>query len=142
MDEQLLRQRRHCEPKRGIAETARIGVGAKQRGASVGQAIRLHALEDLLGVMQHECRRIEIERLSRADLRIVPAAALGIADRRHVIGEHAPEARIGKQRIALAGRHSGRVLLEQESLLTATGHLSSAPSFRAVGVARVAYVEW
>src|SRR3546814_16941940 len=51
-------------------------------------------LEDFLRIMEHRGRGIERQRPARHHLRIVPALALGIADRHHMVGEDASKNRV------------------------------------------------
>ena len=93
-DEQVFGKFGHRQTPRRILEAARVSLGTEQRGAAVGESIRLHPLEDLLRVMQHRRRRIDRQRRARGDPRVVPALGVAIADHRHVIGEDAPESGI------------------------------------------------
>ena len=94
LDEHCLRHRRHRHAVGRVAEAFRVGVGAEQIDATVVAPIGLQPLEDFLRVVQHRGRRIEREVGAGFDARGVPALVRAVADDRHVIGEHAAEARI------------------------------------------------
>ena len=54
-------------------EAAGVGVRPEQGRAAVRGGIGLEALEDFLGVVQHRRGRIQRERRTRLDPRVVPA---------------------------------------------------------------------
>jgi len=58
--------------------------------------VRLEALEDLLRVVQHRGRRLELDRAVGRDARAVPSALLRPADVDHVVGEVLAEAGLGE----------------------------------------------
>ena len=72
-------------------------------------AVRLEPLEDLLGVVQHGAGRVHRDGRPRLDARVVPALAVGVADRDHVVGEDPPEPGFGQQRVALGGGYRCRI---------------------------------
>jgi len=78
-----------------------VGIDAEQRHTAVGQAVRLQPFEDLLRVVQYGGRWVHGYRGARLHARVVPAFALGVLDRHHVVGEHPAEAGIGQERFAL-----------------------------------------
>jgi hypothetical protein len=105
-----------------------VGLRAEQRAAAIGLAIGLQPLEDLLRVVEHHGRRIELQVGARADLRVVPASLVGVSDGHHMIGEVPAPARILQHRLAVLGRNRVRVVLDFESRRRAAGiHLTSPP---------------
>ena len=58
--------------------------------------VGLHALEDLLRVVQDRSGRVERQRPVRRDARVVPALGGRPLDREHVVGEVDPEAGVGQ----------------------------------------------
>src|ERR1700720_2550915 len=77
-----------------LLETPRVCLGAEHHGAAVGDAVGLQTFEDLLAIVQHRGGRIHRDGDAGGDLGIVPALALAVADRDHVVSEDAAEAGI------------------------------------------------
>ena len=91
-DEQFLRQFRHRHPPCRRVKALRIGIRAEQSHGAIFEAIGLQPFEDFLRIMEHSCRRIERQRLTRRHLCIIPALAFRIADSDHMIGKDFAEA--------------------------------------------------
>jgi len=72
-----------------------IAVRAEQLNGIVCGAVSLHALKDLLCVVEHDRRRVQLERSIGDDTGIVPAFALGVVHDEHVVGELLAEAELG-----------------------------------------------
>lgn len=106
-DEQFVRQLGHRQAPRGPAHPLGVGVDAEGRDAAVGLTVDLQTFEDRLTVVQHHRGRIELHRSVRLDGGVVPAAALGVVDRDHVIGEVPAETGI-RQYFSAPFRGSGR----------------------------------
>ena len=80
--------------------------------------VGLHALEDLLRVVQHRGRRVQRERAVGLDPGVVPARVGGPLDGEHVVGEVDAEARVsedlGEPFVARPGAVRGVVLISME----------------------------
>ena len=85
----------------GVLETLGVRVRAEQPGGAVGVAVCLQTFEDLLGVVQHGCARIQLQRRVRLDATVAPALALGPAHVGHVVGEDLTECRLVDELLAL-----------------------------------------
>ena len=64
-------------------------------------AVCLQTFEDLLGVVQHGCARIQLQRRVRLDATVAPALTLGPAHVGHVVGEDLTECRLVDELLAL-----------------------------------------
>ena len=74
---------------------------AEQQHAAVRGAVRLHALEALLRVVEHQRGGVQRQRMVRLDAGRVPAAALGVIHDEHMVGVMAAEAQIFFVRLRL-----------------------------------------
>ena len=109
LDEHRFGQFGHRHPGGRAVESRGIRVGAEHRQPAIGGAIGLHALENLLRVMQHGAGRIERQRPARFEPCVVPAAPLVPVDRDHVVREDLAEAGIGDRLVARFTRYRGGV---------------------------------
>ena len=105
-EEQVFGDFGHRQPLGRLREAAGIFLRPEHGDAAVGEAVGLHAFEDFLGIMQHGAGRVDLKWFTRTDAVAVPALALGIADRHHMVGEEAAETGILQQGGALVRRHS------------------------------------
>lgn len=101
LDEQILRQLRHCQAMRGMGKTRRILLGAERRDRAVVVAVCLQAFEDRLPVVEDVSRRVQRDRPVRADLRVMPAVGLVPVDGDHVVSKLLPEGWVCEHCIAL-----------------------------------------
>ncbi len=106
-DEQVHRQLRQRQALRRALQAPAVGVRAEGPDRTVGMAVGLDALEDLLAVVQHRGGRIQRQRAVGADLGIVPALLAVPFDGDHVVGEGVAEARRGENLRALVGAARG-----------------------------------
>ena len=65
------------------------------RNSWIHGAVGLHALKDLLGIVEHHAGRVQNKGGVGDDARIVPALAAGIFHQEHMIGENLTEAQLG-----------------------------------------------
>lgn len=87
-----------CTDVGRVLQTLGIAVRPEELNGVVHGAIGLHALEDLLCVVEHHAGRIHLEGLIGDDAGIVPALALGVVHQEHMIGED-----LAKAQLALVG---------------------------------------
>jgi len=122
VDERLLGQFGHRHAARAGVEPRGVGLRAEHHDGPAVLLVRLEALEELLGVVEHRGRRVERERAIRLQLPVMPAAVGAPAQRDHVIGEGLAEPRCLQDSLALGGwdPSGGRVDLEVN--LAASGH--------------------
>ena len=73
------------------AQPGGVGVRPERHDRTVGPAVRLEPFEDLLRVVQHDRRRVQLDGAVRQHRGVVPAPALGVVDRHHVVGVEATE---------------------------------------------------
>jgi hypothetical protein len=86
-----LRQFRHRHAACRLIEAAGVFLRTEQHSAAIRRAIGFHAFEDLLGIVQHARRRVDLERCPCGHFRRVPALALAPAYDSHVVGEKRAE---------------------------------------------------
>ena len=79
-----------------------VPVGTESPDSAILVPIRLEALEDLLGIVQHGSRRVQSERPVGHDCRVVPAISGRPGGDCHVVGEVHAESRIGQNCVAFA----------------------------------------
>ena len=77
-----------------ILEALCVALRAEQLHGVVRGAVSLHALKDLLCVVEHDSGRVQRERSIGDDAGIVPALALGIVHNEHMVGELLAEAEL------------------------------------------------
>ncbi|MPN59279.1 hypothetical protein SDC9_207000 [bioreactor metagenome] len=87
-------QRGHAQSGRGNVHALEIVPRAEKQGAAIRSLIGLHALENLLAVMQYGGGRVNGKRAVRQNFALVPNAVRCTHDE-HVVGEYAPEAKLG-----------------------------------------------
>ncbi len=90
---------RDAETVRRVVHTVRVAVRTEQLDLVVGGSVRLHALEDLLGIVEHDAGRVQRERSIRDDAGIVPADTGVILHHEHMVRENVTETEL-----ALIGR--------------------------------------
>ena len=96
------------------ANRAAFGLGPERPDRAVGVPVGLHALEDLLRVVQHRGRGLQRDRPVRRDLAVVPAPVGGPGGQHHVVGEGLAEPGVGEDRLALLVRQRVRAPLHGE----------------------------
>src|SRR5690606_30389457 len=89
---------------------------------AVDLGVGLEALEELLGVVEDGRCRVERERPVRFEPGVVPAPALGVVDRDHVVGEDLPESGIRQYLLALGRGASVAGELHVAAELLTDGH--------------------
>ena len=114
LDEHLFGQLRDRQPARRGAQPPGIGLRPERDDGAVRPAIGLEPLEHLLGVVQHDGRRVQFDRPVRDHPRVVPALSLEIVDRHHVVGVELAERRIVQNRRPYLVAHRLRVALNRE----------------------------
>ena len=87
-----------------ILKTLGVAVRAEQLHGVVGSAVGLHALKDLLCVVEHHGSGVQLKGAVGDDAGIVPALALGIIHHKHVVGKFLAEAQLGLVLRLLLGR--------------------------------------
>jgi len=112
----LFARRRHRHPRRRPGKTLRVGGGAKQRRAAVGQPIGFQPLKNFLRVMQHQGRRVEGKRLARRDFGVMPAVLFRILDDGHVVGKHLAKAWIRQQFLTCLHTDRRRIFFDNKGL--------------------------
>ncbi len=127
LEKQVFRQFGHGKARSRRIETAGVLLRAEQGNAAVVAPIGLQTFENLLAVVQHRRGGIERDRLAGAQLRILPSAVPGPADRHHVVGEHAPEPRILEQSGTHVGGDGCRVWADGKREFLRSAHM---PKFR------------
>ena len=90
--EVLDREHRQRQPLRGADHPGRVLLRAEGPDRAVRVAVGLHALEDLLRVVQDGGRGVQRERGVRRDAGVVPALLGGPLGDEHVVGEVPAEA--------------------------------------------------
>ena len=88
----------------GILETLCVAIRAEQLNGVIRGAVSLHALKDLLRIVEHHRGRVQREGCIGDDAGIVPALALGIIHHKHVVGKFLAEAQLGLVLRLLLGR--------------------------------------
>ena len=86
---------RDAQPVVGQVQPGHVLIGAEQNHLAVGGAVGLHALENLLAVMQAHSSRIQGQGSVGDDARVMPALALVVIHQKHVIGKNVAEAQLG-----------------------------------------------
>lgn len=71
----------------GVLETLCVAVRAEQLDGIIGRAVCLHALKDLLSVVEHDSSRVQFKGAVGDNAGIVPAFALGVIHHEHMVGE-------------------------------------------------------
>ncbi len=84
-----------------ILETLCVAVRAEQLNGVVSSAVSLHALKDLLSVVEHDGCRVQLKGAVGDDAGIVPAFALGVVHHEHMVGELLAKAQIVLVRLLL-----------------------------------------
>jgi hypothetical protein len=82
-----------------------VGIWAESGDPAILLAERLESFEDGLRIVKDGDRRIQLKRAVRAKLSVVPAPLAVPVDANHVLGEDAPESRIGEQPFPGFGGH-------------------------------------
>ena len=72
-----------------------VAVGAEQLNVAVRGAIGLHALKQLLCVMEHHGGGVHFKAAVGNDAGVKPTLALGVVHNEHMIGELFTEAQLG-----------------------------------------------
>ena len=98
LDKILLGNGRNAQTVGRVLQTLGVAIGPEELDGVVHRAIGLHALEDLLGVVQDHAGGIHLEGLIGDDAGIVPALALGVVHQEHMIREV-----LAKAQLALVG---------------------------------------
>ncbi len=77
-----------------ILETLCVAVRAEQLHGVIRGAVSLHALKNLLCIVEHHRGRVQLEGSVGDDAGIVPALALGVIHDEHVVGKFLAEAQL------------------------------------------------
>jgi hypothetical protein len=77
-----------------VVEAAGVHLGTEQGDAAVFPLIGLESLEDLLGVVQDQCRRVELKRLVLLYAGVHPPLAHFPLDQEHPVGKDLAEAEL------------------------------------------------
>ena len=94
-------QLRQGQAAGAAGEPGGVLVGPEGPDRAVGVPVGLHALEDLLRVVQDRGRRLERDGPVCRDAGVVPAPVGGPRGQHHVVGEGLAEAGVGEDRLAL-----------------------------------------
>ena len=100
----LLRDLGDAQTVGGILETLCVAIRAEQLNGVIRGAVSLHALKNLLRIVEHHRGRVQREGCIGDDAGIVPALALGIIHHKHVVGKFLTEAQLGLVLGLLLGR--------------------------------------
>ena len=76
-----------AEPVGGILHPLGVALGAEQLDGVVGGAVGLHALKNLLGVVEHHAGGVQRKWAVGDNAGVVPALALGVIHHEHMVGE-------------------------------------------------------
>ncbi|MPM39352.1 hypothetical protein SDC9_85985 [bioreactor metagenome] len=114
-DEILHRQGRQRQPLGRVDHPLGIRLRAEQPDGVVRVAVRLEALEDLLGVVEDRRRGVERLPAVRYELRVTPAVLHGPRGDRHVVGEVPAEPGRSQDDRALLGSCRGRMGVHVEA---------------------------
>ena len=98
LDEVLHGQRGNAQPLGGVLIPLGVAVRAEQLDLAVGGTIGLHALKDLLCIVQHHAGRVHLERRIGDNAGVVPALTGVIVHYEHVVGKD-----LTKAQLALVG---------------------------------------
>ena len=93
------------EPRGGALHASGVGLRPKAPDGAVLVTVRLHTLENLLRVVQHRSRGVQLQRTVRTHCCVVPTAIAGPGDFHHVVGEVNAESGVGQNRLALSVSH-------------------------------------
>ena len=70
-----------------VLHTLCVALGAEQLDGVIRSAVSLHALEDLLCIVEHDRSGVQREGCVGDDAGVMPALALGIVHNEHMVGE-------------------------------------------------------
>lgn len=90
-----------------ILEALCVAVRAEQLHGVVSSAVSLHALKDLLSIVEHDGSRVQLKGAVGDDAGVVPAFALGVVHDEHMVGELLAEAQIVLVRLLLGSSGTG-----------------------------------
>ena len=114
----LLRQRGDAHAPAGGIDAPDVLHGAEELHPAVGGAVGLHALKNLLGVVEHHGGGLQSNGAIGDDAPIVPALALGVVHDKHMVGEGAPKHQGIRVRLGLPGGAGlNRIFFHGDSLL-------------------------
>ena len=94
LDEVLLGELGNAEPLVGVVHAAGVALGAEELNPVLRGAVGLHALEALLGIVEHHGGGVQGQGAVGNDPGIVPALALVIVHDEHMVGKNFAEAQL------------------------------------------------
>ena len=89
------RDGRNAHAVAAVNKAVGVAVGAEQLDLALGGAVGLHALEQLLGIVEDHGGGVEAEGAVGHDAGVMPALALRVIHHKHVIGKNLAEAQLG-----------------------------------------------
>jgi len=109
-----------------ILETLCVAVRAEQLDGVIRSPVSLHALEDLLSIVEHDGSRVQLKGAVGDDAGIVPALALGVVHHEHMVGELLAKAQVVLVRLLLGRSGTGDLDIQHDKF----------PSFLITGAAQ------
>ena len=97
-----------------VLEALCVAVRAEQLDGIVGSAVCLHALKDLLSVVEHDSSRVQLKGAVGDDAGIVPAFALGVIHHEHMVGELLAKTQIALVRLCLRSSGTGDLDIQHD----------------------------
>ena len=104
---QLIGDAGHAQTGGGVVQTLDVAVGAEQLDGAVGGAVGLHALENLLTVMQNLGSGVDLQGAVGDDAGIVPTLTLVIVHDEHMVGHVLAEYQLGSLGLVLQSGRAG-----------------------------------
>ena len=98
----------------GVLETLCVAVRAEQLDGIIGRAVCLHALKDLLSVVEHDSSRVQFKGAVGDNAGIVPAFALGVIHHEHMVGELLAKTQIALVRLCLRSSGTGDLDIQHD----------------------------
>ena len=133
LDVILFRNLGDAQTVRRILHPLGVAVGTEQLNGAVGGAVCLHALENLLGIVENGGGRIQLKGAIGYDPGVVPALTGSVVHHEHVIGENFAEAKLGLVlRFCLGGGSTGDFNIQHDipSFLTLARKMPGPPPRR------------
>ena len=109
-----------------ILEALCVALRAEQLDGVIRSPVSLHALEDLLSIVEHDGSRIQLKGAVGDDAGIVPALALGVVHHKHMVGELLAKAQVVLVRLLLGRSGTGDLDIQHDKF----------PSFLITGAAQ------
>ena len=98
----------------GVLETLCVAVRTEQLDGIIGRAVCLHALKDLLSVVEHDSSRVQFKGAVGDNAGIVPAFALGVIHHEHMVGELLAKTQIALVRLCLRSSGTGDLDIQHD----------------------------